>query len=133
MEDSIMIPKTEKYLESCKEISDYISEMKLPNNNEFVHLLTKHTEIVRQETFKSGIDLGLKLSGIKEEASYEIQFEENLSRALVALARQKEIEVKDIKGIDCLSEYIDFELAAPTNLYNEIKFFLNNKIDEMLK
>lgn len=64
----------------------------------------------------------------------EIQFEENLAKTLEVLAKQKGIAVKDeVDGENLLYEYIAFELAAPTNLFDEIKEFLNSKIDEMFK
>lgn len=46
----IVIPKTEKFLESCKEISDYIKKnLNLNNdlNDEFIEKLLKHTTITR--------------------------------------------------------------------------------------
>jgi len=64
----------------------------------------------------------------------EIQFEENLAKTLEVLAKQKGIAVKDeVDGENLLYEYIAFELAAPANLFDEIKEFLNSKIDEMFK
>nr|WP_241634849.1 hypothetical protein [Fusobacterium gastrosuis] len=66
----IVIPKTERFLESCKELSDYINKnLNLDHkiNDEFISKLLKHTKITREEAFKSGIALALGLNQIQEK------------------------------------------------------------------
>lgn len=70
----IVIPKTEKFLESCKELSDYINKkLNLNNdlNDEFIEKLLKHTTITREEAFKSGIAFALGLEQIQEEPKFK--------------------------------------------------------------
>lgn len=70
----IVIPKTEKFLESCKEISDYIKKnLNLNNdlNDEFIEKLLKHTTITREEAFKSGIAFALGLKPLQEEPKFK--------------------------------------------------------------
>lgn len=70
----IVIPKTEKFLESCQKISDYIKghlNLSKDVNDEFIAKLLEHTTITRQEAFKSGIAFALGLKPLQEEPKFK--------------------------------------------------------------
>lgn len=73
-DEEIVIPKTERFLKSCKELSDYINKtlnLEHKVNDEFIQKLLKHTTITREEAFKSGIAFALGLAQIQEEIKFK--------------------------------------------------------------
>ncbi len=66
-------------------------------------------------------------------ANHEIEFEDGLIKALEALARIKGITIIGEDGVDYLKDTIEAILYGNENLYNEIRRFLEKKLDKMFE
>lgn len=57
----------EEYLDTAKELSEYIESLSLTNdqNDKLIDLMLKHNRVARREAFRQGIGLCLMLQALK--------------------------------------------------------------------
>lgn len=71
----------EEYLDTAKELSEYIESLSLTNeqNDKLIDLMLKHNRVARREAFRQGIEFMLDAASIKSVED-ENSTEKNITR-----------------------------------------------------